>query len=67
MKTFLTTVPVSLHYLTEKILARHQKRQADADANTLNNIERLYHLKEQGILTEEEYQTLKDRLKTHIR
>jgi hypothetical protein len=37
MKTNLTTVPVGISWLVSKLVARQQKRHAEADANTIDN------------------------------
>ena len=66
MKTNLTTVPVGVSWLVSKLVARQQKRQAEADANTIDNLERLYQLKEKGVLTNKEFEELKDRMKAKI-
>lgn len=66
MKTNLTTGPVGIGWLVSKLVAKQQKRQALADANTIDNLARLFQLKEKGILTEEEFAELKEKLKTRI-
>ena len=66
MKTNLTTVPVGVSWLVSKLVARQQKRQALADADTIDNLERLHKLKEKGILTNEEFATLKEKLMGQI-
>lgn len=66
MKTNLTTGPVGIGWLVGKLVARQQKRQAAADANTIDNLERLHQLKEKGVLTKEEFEELKDRMKAKI-
>ena len=66
MKTNLTTVPVGVSWLVSKLVARQQKRQAEVDANTIDNLARLYQLKEKGILTEEEFNELKEKMKARI-
>ena len=66
MKTNLTTVPAGVRWLMSKLVARQQKRQAEADANTIDNLERLHQLKEKGVLTQEEFEELKDRMKEKI-
>jgi hypothetical protein len=66
MKTNLTTVPLGISWLVSKLVARQQKRQAVADANTIDNLERLHQLKEKGVLTNEEFEELKDRMKAKI-
>ena len=66
MKTNLTTVPLGVSWLVSKLVARQQKRQALADANTIDNLARLHQLKEKGILTEEEFNELKEKMKARI-
>ena len=66
MKTNLTTGPVGIGWLVSKLVAKQQKRQALADANTIDNLARLFQLKEKGILTEDEFAELKEKLKTRI-
>ena len=65
MKTNLTTIPVGVSWLVSKLVA-HQQKVAKHDADTINNIERLYHLKESGIITQSEYDELKQKLKERI-
>ena len=62
----LTTVPVGVGWLMDKLIARRQKKQAAADANALDNLDRLYQLKQKGALTGEEFEELKQRLKARI-
>ena len=66
MKTNLTTGSVGIGWLVSKLVAKQQKRQALADANTIDNLARLHQLKEKGILTPEEFAELKEKLKTRI-
>ena len=66
MKTNQTTVPVGVGWLVSKIIARQQKHRALADADTIDNLERLHKLKEKGILTNEEFATLKEKLMGQI-
>lgn len=66
METNLTTGPVGIGWLIGKFVARQQKRQAEADANTIDNLARLHQLKEKGILTEEEFTELKEKMKARI-
>ena len=53
-------------WLVGKIIARQQKRQAEEDANTIDNLSRLYQLKEKGVLSQEEFEELKERMKAKI-
>lgn len=66
MKTNLTTGPVGIGWLVGKLVARQQKKQALADADTIDNLARLYQLKEKGILTSEEFAELKEKMKARI-
>ena len=66
MRTALTAGPVGVSWLVSKLVARQQKRQAAADADTIDNLERLYQLKEKGVLTNEEFAELKEKLKARV-
>ena len=55
MRTNLTTGSVGIGWLVSKLVVRQQKKQALADADTIDNLARLYQLKEKGILTPEEF------------
>lgn len=66
MKTNLTSGPVGVSWLVSKLLARQQKRQAAADANTIDNLDRLYQLKVKGVLSDDEFEELKERMKAKI-
>ena len=66
MKTNSSTAHSGVGWLVSKLVAKQQKRQALADANTIDNLARLFQLKEKGILTEEEFAELKEKLKTRI-
>ena len=66
MKTNLTSGPVGVSWLVSKLLARQQKRQAAADANTIDNLDPLYQLKVKGVLSDDEFEELKERMKAKI-
>ena len=66
MKTNLTTGPVGIGWLVSKLVARQQKRQVLADADTIDNLARLHQLKEKGVLTPEEFEELKEKMKARI-
>ena len=66
MRTALTAGPVGVSWFVSKLVARQQKRQAAADADVIDNLERLYQLKEKGILANEEFAELKEKLKARI-
>ena len=66
MKTDLTTVPVGIIWLASKLGAWKQKRQTVVEADAIDNLERLHQLKEKGILSNEEFAELKEKLKARI-
>ena len=63
---YLTTVPLCAWWLTDRIEAHRRKKHAKTDADAIDNLERLYRLKERGVISEDEYQELKNKLKQHI-
>lgn len=66
LSRYLTTVPLCAWWLTDKIEAHRRKKRAKTDADAIDNLERLYRLKERGVISEEEFQELKNKLKQHI-
>ena len=66
VKRYLTSVPLSVWWIADKLEERQRKRRALADADTIDNLERLHKLKEKGILTNEEFATLKEKLMGQI-
>lgn len=66
VRRYLTSVPLSVWWIVDKLEAHQRKRQALADADTIDNLERLHKLKEKGILTNEEFATLKEKLMGQI-
>ena len=60
MKTSITK------WLVHKYVDRQRKHQVEADADTINNLARLYQLKKDGVLTAEEFDELKERMKSRI-
>lgn len=63
---FLTTVPALTWWLAEKLEKRRRKKHAKYGVDAIDNIERLYQLKKQGIISEEDFQELKEKLKNQI-
>ena len=66
MKTNMTAAPGGIGWLVSKLITRQLKRQAEADANTIDNLNRLYQLMEKGVLTQEEFDEMKGRMKEKI-
>ena len=63
---FLTTVPLFAWWLSDKIEERRRKKHAKNGADTIDNLERLYRLKERGAISEDDFQELKEKLKKQI-
>ena len=63
---FLTTVPTITWWLSDKIEERRRKKRAKNGADAIDNLERLYRLKERGAISEEDFQELKKKLKLQI-
>ena len=62
----LTTVPVFTWWVYDRIEKTFDKKKAKGNANTIENLEKLYALKKSGAITEEDYQELKEKLKEQI-
>lgn len=63
---FLSTVPVLAWWLSDKLENRKRKKRAKYGVDAIDNIERLYRLKERGAISEEDFQQLKEKLKNQI-
>ena len=53
-------------WFVNKLIDRQRKRQAAEEADAINNISRLFQLKKEGALTEQEFIELKERMKERI-
>ena len=58
----LTSTPI-VWWLGKKIGEISTKRQIKADTEVFENLKKLHELKETGVITEEEYNEVKERLK----
>ena len=63
---FLSTVPALAWWLSDKIENHKRKKRAKYGVDAIDNIERLYRLKERGAITEQDFQELKEKLKNQI-
>ena len=61
---YLTTVPAFTWWLFDKIEERRKKARNNVDS--IEKLERLYQLKEQNVISEEDFQELKEMLKKHF-
>lgn len=65
-RKFLTTVPAITWWLSDKIEEHRRKKWVRNGVDAIDNLERLYRLKERGAISEEDFQELKERLKLQI-
>ena len=63
----LTTVPTFVWRIADWFEDKKSKHRARKGADAIDNLQRLYRLKERGILTEDEFTELKEKLKANIR
>ena len=63
---FLSTVPTLAWWLSDKIENHWRKKLAKYGVDAIDNIDRLYRLKERGAITEQDFQELKEKLKNQI-
>lgn len=63
---FLTTVPLFTWWLSDKIEDRRRKKRNRNGVDAIDNLERLHRLKEHGVISEEDFQELKEKLKKQI-
>lgn len=63
---FSTTVPIITRWLSDKIEERRRKKRTRNGLDAIDNLERLYRLKQRGAISEEDFQELKDKLKKQI-
>ena len=66
VKRYLTSVPLSVWWIADKLEAHQRRRRARHGADAIDNLERLHKLKEKGILTNEEFAALKEKLMGQI-
>ena len=53
---YLTTVPTHIWWLADKVEEARKRKHAKTTADAIDNLERLYRLKERSVITEEEFQ-----------
>jgi hypothetical protein len=63
---FLSAVPALTCWLSDKIENHKRKKRAKYGVDAIDNIERLYRLKECGAINEDDFQELKEKLKNQI-
>lgn len=63
---FFTTVPAFSWWVTDKLEQHRRKKKGKADADAIDNLERLYRLKERGAISESDFEELKEKIKMQI-
>ena len=59
---YLTTAPAICWWISDKIEKHQRKKRAKYGVDAIDNIERLYRLKERGAISEDGFQELKEKL-----
>ena len=62
----LTTIPIFSWWLSDMIEKRQRRKRAKSCSDAIDNLERLYRLKERGAISEEDFHELKEKLKEQI-
>lgn len=63
---YLTAVPAICWWISDKIEKHRHKKRVVTENDAIDNIERLYRLKERGAINEDDFQELKEKLKKQI-
>lgn len=63
----LSTVPTFVWKIVDWYEDKKMRRRTKAGADAIDNLQRLYRLKERGVITEEEFIELKEKIKTNIK
>ena len=66
MKRILSTVPMPVWWLSDKLEKRNRKKCGKNSADAIDNIERLHRLKERGVISEQDFNELKEKIKERI-
>jgi len=61
-----STVPAFSWWVTDKLEKHRRKKKGKADADAIDNLERLYRLKERGAISESDFEELKEKIKKQI-
>ena len=62
----LTTVPVGVWWLYDRIEKAINKKKSKGNSDALDNLEKLYNLKKSGAISQEDFVELKEKLKKQI-
>lgn len=58
--------PIQFWLIADKIEAHKRKKRSKQGSDAIDNIERLYRLKGRGVISEAEFEELKEKLKEQI-
>ena len=62
----LSTVPTIVWRIADWIEDQQRKHRSKKGADAIDNLQRLYRLKERGVISEDEFTELKEKLKSQI-
>ena len=62
----VTTVPGITWWISDKIEELRRKKRLKNGVDAIDNLERLYRLKERGAISEKDFQELKEKIKKQI-
>ena len=62
----LSTVPTFVWRIVDWYEDKKLKRSTKAGSDAIDNLQRIYRLKEKGVISEDEFLELKEKLKKHI-
>ena len=63
---FFTTVPTLAWWEADKLEKHRRKKKGKAAADAIDNLERLYRLKERGAISDSDFEELKEKIKKQI-
>jgi len=63
---FFTTVPTLSWWVSDKLEKHRRRKKGKADADAIDNLERLYRLKERGAISDSDFEELKEKIKKQI-
>ena len=62
----LSTVPTIVWRIADWIEEKKRKHRSKKGMDAIDNLQRLYRLKKRGVISEEEFRELKEKLKSQI-
>lgn len=65
-RRIFTTVPTLAWWVSDKLEKHRRKKKGKTDADAIDNLERLYRLKERGAISDSDFKELKEKIKNQI-